>query len=231
MSSITLSMIMKNEAGRYLKEALEKHRQCIDAAVIIDDGSTDNSIELCQEALTGVPLRIIKNDKSMFSNEVELRKLQWNETIKTNPEWILNLDADEIFEDKFKDVVKQLITVPGVYAYRFRLYDFWDGTHFREDGYWCAHLFYRPFLVRYKPDFAYEWHEQPQHCGRFPRNILFLPWADSDLRLKHMGWAQPGDRLQKFIRYRKLDPEGKYGIKGHYKSILDKNPNIIEWIE
>jgi len=224
-------MVMKNEAGRYLQRALEQHKQYIDRAVIIDDGSTDNSIELCQQILTDIPLYIVKNEKSMFGNEVELRKLQWTETVSTNPDWILNLDADEIFEDKFAQAVKALLLVPDIYAYRFRLYDFWNDTHYREDGYWYAHHFYRPFLVKYDSDFVYQWNEQPQHCGRFPNNILALPSLNSELRLKHMGWASKKDRLEKFIRYRKLDPEALFGIKKQYTSILDVNPNLVEWIE
>ena len=44
-----------------------------------------------------------------LQTEVELRKKQWSETIKTNPDWILNLDADEILEDGFWDNVQKLI--------------------------------------------------------------------------------------------------------------------------
>ncbi|MEB2626880.1 glycosyltransferase [Peribacillus frigoritolerans] len=33
-------------------------------AVIIDDGSTDNSAEVCLEVLKGMPVRIIRNDIS-----------------------------------------------------------------------------------------------------------------------------------------------------------------------
>ena len=31
------------------------------------------------------------------------------ETLKTNPEWILNLKADEIFDDRFKNEISHLI--------------------------------------------------------------------------------------------------------------------------
>lgn len=228
---LTLSMVIKNEAGRYLKAALEEHRQYIDSAVIIDDGSTDDSVAVCERVLAGIPLRIVKNGHSLFHNEVELRKLQWNETIKTNPEWILNLDADEIFEKKFKTAIRQMLVSPDLYAYCFRLYDFWDERHFREDKYWCAHLTYRPFMVRYMRDFAYQWNEQPQHCGRFPNNILNLPWEASPLRLKHMGWAKAAYRLEKYRRYQRLDPGAVYGIKEQYESILDETPNLIAWNE
>ncbi len=71
----------------------------------------------------------------------------------------------------------------------------------------------------------------PQHCGRFPENIFELPNRISQLRLKHFGWRKPEDRLKKFKRYQRLDPNGLYGWKEQYMSILDDNPNLVEWVE
>ncbi|MFJ7936563.1 glycosyltransferase [Sporosarcina sp. NPDC096371] len=228
---LTLSMIVKNEGQRYLKEVLSKHLPAIDEAVIIDDGSTDNTIEICEELLKGIPFTIIRNDVSKFSNEVDLRKQQWEETIKTEPDWILNLDADEIFEDRFVQDIQQLLLQEDYDLYSFRLYDFWDATHYREDGYWNAHSFYRPFLLRYRKDFTYTWKETPQHCGRFPNNIFQLPNSLSNLRVKHYGWATQETRTEKYKRYMTLDPQGQYGVKEQYDSILDENPNLVQWEE
>lgn len=229
-SNLTLSMVLKNEAGRYLRQVLEEHRHYIDKAVIIDDGSSDNSVEICKEVLSGIPIHIVRNDNSKFSNEIELRKQQWEETVKTNPEWILNLDADEIFEERFKTEVRSLMNQREIDVYNFRLYDFWNEQHYREDQYWCAHLTFRPFLVRYNHQFQYEWRETPQHCGRFPINIGKLPSANSSLRLKHFGWANLKDRINKYYRYLEHDPEGKYGWKEQYQSILDVKPKLIKWV-
>lgn len=228
---LTLSMIMKNEGDRYLRRVLESAKQYITDAVIIDDASSDNSVMICEEVLQGIPLHLVKNSVSKFSNEVELRQQQWAETIKTNPEWILNLDADEIFEDSFKNAVKGLIAAKDVDAYYFRLYDFWDENHYREDHYWQAHHHYRPFLVRYKPGMQYEWKNTAQHCGRFPCNISALSYSLSPLRLKHYGWAKKEDRIAKYERYKKLDPNMVYGVKGQYESILDETPVLITWQE
>jgi glycosyltransferase involved in cell wall biosynthesis len=228
---ITLSMVVKNESGRYLKQALERHRLYIDDAVIIDDGSTDDTIDICLQALTGIPVKLIRNEVSKFSNEITLRKQQWEETLSVNPQWILNLDADEWFEDRFTTEIRQLLDQSNTHAISFRLYDFWTNTAYREDNNWQAHLFYRPFLLRYNPDFTYVWKETPQHCGRFPENIYQLPNELSNLRLKHFGWVNVADRLQKFNRYMLLDPDAVYGLKEQYLSIIDSNPHLIEWVE
>lgn len=228
-NKLTLSMIVKNEEKRYLNQVLNSLKGYIDEAVIVDDGSTDNTIQICQEILQGIPLHIIKNEQSMFANEVELRKKQWSETIKTNPDWILNLDADEMLEDSFWDNVENFMNSRDIDYYFFRLYDMWNETHYREDEFWNAHSIYRPFLMRYQPDFNYEWNETPQHCGRFPINALLFPQITSEFRVKHFGWATEIDRVAKYKRYQLLDPDAMYGNKEQYDSIMDINPKLIKW--
>lgn len=230
-SRITLAMLVRNEAGRYLERVLRQAAQYIHNAVILDDASTDNTVEVCQKILEGIPLTIVSNPQPGFHNEVALRKQLWELAVSTQPDWILILDADEIFEDKAVYELPRLAADSEIEVYYFRLYDMWDKDHYREDSYWQAHLSFRPFMVRYIPGFPYVWKETPLHCGRFPVNISELKGATSRLRVKHLGWMNPADRQAKFQRYMALDPEGKYGIKEQYLSILDPQPNLKPWIE
>lgn len=230
-NKITLAMVIKNEADRYLTDVLNSVKSFIDNAVIIDDGSTDNSESVVKSLLNNIPLIYYKNSISKFSNEVELRKQLWNLTLTTKPDWILCLDADEIFEVRGKNEIIKIVNQPHYDLVGFRLYDFWNDKQYREDKYWNAHFRYWPLLLRYQPFFDYKWKETPQHCGRFPCNIADLPSTICDLRIKHMGWSKKGDRLKKYERYLSLDIDAKYGIKEQYETILDECPNLIDWVE
>lgn len=230
-NSLTLSMIVRNESNRYLKQVLEHALNYIDKAVIIDDASTDGTVEICREILKDIPHTIIELKESQFKQEYILRKRQWDETRRTNPDWILSLDADEIFEDKIISEISDLINQIETDAYCFRLYDFWDDKHYREDQFWQAHLYYHPFLIRYIPGFPYKWRKTPQHCGRLPENVLDRPYINTSFRLKHLGWAREEDRRKKYDRYMQLDPGAVYGNQNQYKSILDPAPNLIKWQE
>lgn len=230
-SRITLAMLVRNEAGRYLERVLENAALYIDSAVILDDASEDDTVEVCRRVLGSIPLTLVSNKEPCFNNEIVLRKQLWEMAVGTGPDWILILDADEVFEDSAPGVLRELAQRPGIYYYSFRLYDMWDEHLYREDAYWCAHKWYRPFMVRYVPGFNYLWKETPQHCGRLPQNVQELKGEASGLRIKHLGWMKPEDRLKKYYRYKQLDPESVYGIAEQYQSILDPRPKLVPWVE
>jgi len=230
-AKLTLSMIVKNEAGKFLEEVLQHAKQYIDNAVIIDDHSTDETKDIVRRVLADIPYVLVENDESKFHNEIELRKQQWEEVIKTNPEWIINLDADEKFEDAFITGVRELINEQHVFLYSFRLYDFWNETEYREDKFWNSHSRYRPFLLKFVDKFMYTWNEQSQHCGRYPNNAFQLPNKISHYRVKHYGWSREDIRKDKYLRYKKLDPNGQFGVLDQYESILDENPNLVVFKE
>lgn len=228
-NKITLSMVVRNEEGRYLECMLKSLAGHIDNAVIIDDASTDGTVSMCRALLPDIPLKIIQNKESMFADEISLRKKQWEETVKTDPQWILNLDADEILEESFWDDAQAVIDDPGCVSCAFRLYDMWTKDQYREDAFWNSHNIGRIFLIRYQPGFQYRWHETPQHCGRFPVNCSDPAKGGPEYRIQHLGWSSAKDRELKYKRYRNLDPGSVYGIEEQYESILDQDPRLLSW--
>lgn len=229
-SRITLAMLVCNESGRHLEKVLKQATEYIDQAVILDDASKDNTVELCQGILQGIPLTLHSNKKPQFHNEILLRKQLWEMALSTSSEWIIILDADEMFEEDGPKQLRELLNHSSDIDYlSFRLFDLWTETHYREDELWQAHKWYRPFIVRNISGFQAKWQETPQHCGRFPINISELRGGTSPLRIKHLGWVRPQDRLAKYYRYKQLDPNGTYGNSEQYRSILDPNPNLVLW--
>ncbi len=230
-NKVVLSMVVHNEAGKYLKTILENAKQYVDAVLIIDDASTDNTVEECEEVLKDFPHNIVKNKVSLFSQEYKLRRLQWDETVKMKPTWILTLDADEIPEKDFKQKLNAMINNKDIDIFNFRLFDLWNDKQYRSDSLWNSHNNYRTYLVRYQPKMKVKYLKKNQHCGTFPYTIRFLPSANVDVRIKHYGWVDEESRKAKYERYMKLDADGKFGNLAQYKSILDEKPNLIDFEE
>lgn len=227
--TLTLSMIVHNEEHRFLKQVIQHAIKYVDNVVIVDDASTDNTVNLCKELLCNIPHKIIVNKKSLFHEEYKLRTLQWKETLKMKPDWILSLDADDIFEDLIIHKLDEMLSDPNVDIYNFRYFDMWNESQYREDKYWNSHFRYKPFLIRYQPHFKYSFLKLNHHCGRLPKDLHLLPNKNSDLRIKHMGWSREVDRRNKYLRYQKNDPNAVYGIKEQYESILDPFPNLNDF--
>ncbi|HLO03266.1 MAG TPA: glycosyltransferase [Symbiobacteriaceae bacterium] len=230
-NKVTLSMVVRNEADRFLRQVLTHAAQYVDEAVILDDGSSDGTAELCAELLQGIPHQIIRLPDSLFKQEHLLRRLQWELTVATRPDWILNLDADELFEDRMALAIRSLIDQDEADLIGFRLYDMWDEEHYRADDLWTAHQRSWPFLVRWDPNMADDWRVMDHHCGRWPLAVDGLRAKGAPLRVKHLGWSRPADRQAKYERYMANDPEGRWGSLAQYESILDPAPTLIPWEE
>jgi hypothetical protein len=176
-----------------------------------------------------VPHEVISLERSRFAQEHELRRLQWEHTLAAGPDWILNLDADELFEDGIRDHVRSLVDQTAVDAISFRLFDMWNATQYRSDAHWHAHDLYRVFLVRPVPGMAADWPPSDQHAGRFPPAVHGLSQWTCTVRLQHFGWATEPLRARKLERYRRLDPDGHWGSKAHYDSIEDDAPVLLDF--
>lgn len=225
-NTITLSILIRNEADKFIRKMLTHAMKYVSNVVILDDASTDNTIEVCEEVLKDFPHKIYKNDESMFQNlkESECREKLWNLTIKENPDWILLLDADEIFEDWGIKVLPQIVNDVNFDVYYFKIYHMWeDDEHYRVDGLWKP-VDYRIYLLRYQPNYEYEWDHMPLHCYRHPHNIYSMPGCCCYVRLKHYGHFTKEIRRDKYERYKTLDPNSKFVPKSHYDSILEEHP-------
>ena len=230
-TKIIVGMLVKNEAGRWLRQVCAILKDISDYFIVLDDASTDNTPNICKEYANKVKYSI----ESMWEiNEVVLRKQLFNLCMKQSDnenDWIMIIDADEIICNHIQ-VKKEMMAIDEkCKAFGFRLYDMWTNEHYRNDNLWHAHehSWFMAFRAIKKDN--YKWEEQNLHCGRFPLDLICRGDMvyNSLNKIKHMGWSTPEDREIKYKRYMRLDQNGKYGILEQYLSILDKDPKLVKF--
>lgn len=224
MNELVAMMPVYNEAGRYLEQSLRSLSKFVSRIVILDDGSTDNTAQICHSFQK---VRYYRGDQRLFDrDESLLRSRLWEYTIELRPAWILAIDADEIFEERAEAEFYSLLKQRDFSAVDFRLFDFWNGFRYRVDGGWNPWVKAHRMLVKYDQSLSDQWRERSIHCGRFPLEYYHIPYAfQSDFRVKHLGWMAPDDRQTKSEFYLSKSPGDQ-----HARSIFNEDIQLEDWI-
>lgn len=99
MGRISLAMIVKNEK-KYLDRCLKSVKDIVDEIVIVDTGSTDNTIEIAKE--NGA--KVYEHEWNNHFADARNKSIEY-----TTGEWILVLDADEYITTYDKEYLKKVL--------------------------------------------------------------------------------------------------------------------------
>jgi hypothetical protein len=236
---------IKNEASRYLESALTWLRPIVDEMVVIDDRSTDDSVEIALKFTDYVAVRS-EGAPSFLEHEGRYRASLWGfferELHPQVGDWVLACDADEFLvadrarqSDTSAEIgphlhstcrraeasgcVGVVLPVPEVFLIQ-------DGRPFvRTDGYWGTIA--GPRLFAYMPHGSYP--DKKMASGAEPTYVAAGPLLKDPshgLRLLHFGYAHPDDRRSKYERYTGT-PEGHSST--HVQSIVAQ-PILEQWM-
>src|SRR6185437_6120724 len=117
---LVTALLVKNEADRYLRSVLERCRSFSDEVLVLDDGSTDDTVHVAESLGCLVKQR---PQSGMWGNESRARAELWERGAKLAKDgWLLICDADMLLEGNPRD----LIDTWDVSAWAFVLWDCWD---------------------------------------------------------------------------------------------------------
>ena len=97
MNKLSVVIITLNEENNILK-CLNSVRDIADEFVVVDSGSTDNTIHICEEQ----GCRVFSREFDLFANQKQYAVNQ------AKYDWILSIDADETISDDLKFEIKAL---------------------------------------------------------------------------------------------------------------------------
>ena len=216
------------EADRFLPTVLKRLEPLVDLLVVWGC-SPDKKTE---QLLASSPFVEYHRDDSHpwaeYQPEIKFTLLT-KYVFPHKPDWIVSIDADEVFDRRVTRDTLEEMAGRGELAYTFycvQLYDRED--QMRVDGLWGGFRNVRFWKPLY--DVPQTWLKSRLHCGLAPI-YAYAYAADSEFAFKHYGYMRPEDREKKVARYSEHDPKGMYMTSWYYKSILDESPRLTPFNE
>jgi glycosyltransferase involved in cell wall biosynthesis len=177
-----VAMLRIKDAILTIEDCLNKLSNLVDAIVIVDNGSTDGTLAVYKKF---PKIKLIKKTKGF--NEGRDKCLAHELAKSLNPDWIIWLDADEVFEKSVtrKDLEKYM-TDSKLNLVKFRIFNFWlSKKYYRTDGIWLRYTSQPQRQIWRNIPKAY-FRNIPFHNGGImgiEKGII-----TSHLRLKHYGY-------------------------------------------
>jgi len=226
---ITAMLAIKNEE-KYIGLVLSQLSEYVDSVVILDDASTDKTVEIVKKFPK--VKNLYRNPPGLERHEGRDRNRLFQLARETEAQWLITLDGDEIFEPRIKKYLPLLCIDENTDAYFFKIYNFWRSEKFfRIDGVWDQQ--FRCKLFRNRE--SYNCFENNKlHVSTIPLNLPPKKSKFSDIRIKHYGYADFSDTLKKYAFYEREDKEKKIALIGRkdYSHLIDESGiRLEEWVD
>ena len=229
-ATIVCMMRIKN-VERWLAQSLASVSPLVDGIVILDDGSTDRTPEICR-ACPKVVRYAYQEGSLPDEYRDKNRLLQWS--LELSPDWIMVLDGDEVLEDRAPSVIhaevgEVLRDATECVALEARFLYFWNkpGWYVDEET-WHPLLFttWGQALSSLRFDYDVPWAKL--HCGRTPSNLRGKR-RKMDVCVKHYGYQTFRDAWRKYRFYVKHDVVR--AREGYYDHLLRRRVKLRRWAE
>jgi len=191
---------------------MSKLSSIADDIMVIDNGSTDGTL-----SAYGRYPKISKVLHTVGYDEGRDKIMLLEEAKKSGADWIMWIDADEVFEAHFTRDEAQRYMRSGYSRITFRMCNFWlNKERCRCDGnYYLYNL--HPQRSMWRNTEGAHFKDQKLHNGdiRGVTGKMFI----SPYRIKHYGYVDRGKMQEKLDRYLKEDPNGSRD----YVELIDPN--------
>ena len=200
---------IKNEE-KWIEKSLESVLDISSEVVILDDGSTDDTLSICKKFPNVVD---IHHQEGLPFDETRDRNKLLKMALKRNPDAILSLDGDEILMPNYKEILSEELDVfyPEKKIFEFQFLYAWDKYNkIRYDGLYGKT--WQPRLFRVSKNQKELRINKTQyggnaHCAQVPDNIKgFNNTVRSHVKILHYGTFDDNLRQKKFKFCNQLDP-------------------------
>lgn len=229
------SLVVRDEADRYLERCLRHNMQFCDLTVVFDDRSTDDSVEIAYGLGCEVGVRD-EDTPSFLEHEGRFRQAAWDflsEHAKDG-DWVFSFDADEFLVSadhgsvphRLRKAVQRASHL-GLGGIRLEIPEVFALTNsgvpmVRKDGFWRSIHGVRVF--QWQPGGRFL--DRPMASGSAPLYVEAdgISRETFGLSLLHYGYLEFEDRLEKYDRYSRREGHSSR----HIESIMTE-PKLEPW--
>ena len=187
MTTLAVTVITKNES-KQIRNCLESVKW-VDEIIILDSGSTDDTIAICREYTD----KVFATDWPGFGVQKN-RALQ-----KAACEWILSIDADESVSESLRREIEEAIRQPGNrVAYQIPRRSSYCGRFMRHSGWWPDYVtrLFRQGVARFSDDLVHERLMVQGATGRLTHPLMHEAFSDLEEVLETANaYSSAGARL------------------------------------
>lgn len=223
MTNMKLVAILRTKNSLLkLEDCLKKLSTLVDEIIIMDNGSTDGTIEVFKSFPKIVKV-LYRNDTGDF-NEGRDMNLMLEEAKKRNPDWITMAWPDEVFEKHLTRDILERYMQSTYDRVGFRMCHFWRSMKYcRFDRDW--------FFYSLRPQ-RFLWRNLE---GTYFNNIVIHPGGiqginspvyTSPFRIKHYGYISKEDVDRKLAVFKQNDPTRLY----KYVTADFENKESLEYV-
>lgn len=221
------------DGDQFFEQSLKRTSEFVDEICVLVDnpGKDDRSEEIAKACTKVVSLEISTKDFDERRDRNTLLKMAYDR----KADWVISIDADEVFEDRFtKEFAQKLMhpSNPHIKVYGFQWRTFFNGTtQFRVDDIFGRMAGFRMFKAE-PGRFIHSGTDKGLHCGNIPP---FPPesmrWTS--LRVKHYGYHTYEECKRKFDFYQALDTQKNARLIGgeDYRHLLQEKMVVYPWKE
>ena len=199
---------IKNEE-RWIKKSIESVLDVCSEVVILDDGSTDNTLEICQK----MDRVDVTHQTNLPTDEVRDYTKLLKMTMEKKPEYILAFDGDEILAPNSKEILSEELNIlyPENIVFSLQCLHIWDVPNkFRRDG--ILHTMWRPRLfkttnITKNSEYKNSIYPGNLHANHIPDNMKGLDRPIvSNAKILEYGFYSEETRQRKYKLYNANDP-------------------------
>lgn len=199
---------------KYLENTLQEFKRLCDETVICLCNATPRERAL-----------VIKYGFHIVEDNREWGKYQWQikedllklHISKLSPDWVIPLDMDEVFEQRFDRSELEKLASRGGIGYHFYIVNLYDEGYSKDWSFWNIRMF------RFAPEFGLDFEHKPLHPGLAPK-VAYYAGNYAPFIVKHYGLKDKEDRDRKVLRYKLYDTNAKHKSKSYYDFLASTVP-------